>query len=84
MKTIVKHISGYGLTATLKKHLIAVVESENKEYFGKRLKVNNIKMMVEELGENKYKVIEFCSRPSMISSGKYETSFENIVEIIKR
>ena len=85
MKTTVKTINGsHGLTATLKRHLIAVVESGNKKYFGVRLKVNRTKMMVEELGENKYKVTEFVKQINLLAEGFYETELVNEVQLITK
>lgn len=85
MKTTVKTINGsHGLTATLKRHLIAVVESGNKKYFGVRLKVNRTKMMVEELGESKYKVTEFVKQVDIIGGGFYETKLTNEVQLITK
>ena len=81
MKKQVKHIEGFGLTPTVKKHLLAVIEANNADYFGVRIKVTNIKMMVEKLENNQYKVTTFDSHLSMISAGKYETSSVNIVEV---
>jgi len=83
-KTIVKHVGGYGLSATAKRHLIAVIDANDESYFGRRIKVTNIKMMVEKLGKNKYKVTIYDSHRSMISAGNYETASENIVEVIKK
>ena len=81
MKKQVKNIDGFRLTATVKRHLIAVIEENNPNYFGVRIKVGNIKMMVEKLENNQYKVTTYDSHLSMISAGKYETSSINIVEV---
>jgi hypothetical protein len=84
MATQVKLISGSWLTATVKRHIIAVVDAKAPEYFGRRLKVGNISMMVESLGDSKYKVTQYDLHNSMISAGKYETSSEYIVQIVRK
>ena len=77
----VKTVSGSKLSATAKRHLLAGIEANKNEYFGVRIKVTNIKMLIEKLEDNNYKVTVFNNHLSMISNGTYETSSTTIVEV---
>ena len=61
MKTTVKNLDKgtYGMTANMKKLLVEIVGLNDSKYFGRKLKVNRTEMLIESLGNNKYKVTEF-------------------------
>ena len=64
MKTSVKNLDKgtYGMTANMKKLLIEIVGLNDSKYFNNKMKVNRTVMMIEPLGDNKYKVTEYTTK----------------------
>ena len=49
-------VQGGHITAGEKRAALALVNENKEEYFGKWMKANRIKLMVEEIEKNEYKV----------------------------
>lgn len=59
----VKEVNGNYIPATLKKHLLSVIDAKNPKFFGTRIKVNRKDLLITSLGDNTYELTEFTKRP---------------------
>lgn len=61
MKTIVKNLDKgtYGMTANLKKLLVKILEMNDPRCFNAKFKANRTSLMIEPIGDNKYRVTEY-------------------------
>ena len=83
MKTTLKTIEGRSLTTSVKRNLLKVIDSNNPEYFGRRLKIGRILMTVENLDNDTYKVTEILIRPCLLG-GNTEHNFSTTVKVITK
>ena len=79
-KTIVKNLDKgtYGMTANMKKLLVEVVGLNDSKYFNNKMKVNRTVMMIEPLKDNKYKVTEYETKPSILGGTHTTESIFNV------
>lgn len=62
MRTV-KEINGNYIPATLKKHLLAVIDTKETKWFNTRIRVNRKDLLITPLGDNTYSLKEFTKRP---------------------
>jgi hypothetical protein len=70
------------LTASVKRAVLQVVNSNDPKFLNTRIKVGKLKLKIEKLDENKYRVTEYLKRISIIDGQDYETESKDIVEVL--